>query len=74
MLAAAEGRCVVTVNRDHFIALTTLFFESQRPHAGVLVVPSTWRTGDFSRIARSLLAYSQARGDAPASYLCDFLR
>lgn len=37
-LAAAEGRAVVTYNRDDFLEYTIDFFAAGKPHAGVLVV------------------------------------
>lgn len=72
-LAAQEGRCLVSADRD-FVDRTRDFFEAQRPHAGVLLVPGSWNTNEYSRIARAMFAYAELRGDAPTSYLCDFLR
>ena len=71
-LAARDGRCLVTVDRD-FIRLTSNFFAQQRPHAGVLIVPSTWRTADFARIARALARFSEAHAGATMAYLWTYL-
>lgn len=60
--AAGEGRCLVTRNRDHFLALTVRFVEEGRPHAGVLVVPYSIPSDRFTLIARSIAQYD---GDHP---------
>ena len=74
LLAARDGRCLVTKNREDFIQLTAQFFERGWPHAGVLIIPATWPTSDFARLARALASYAERRGKAPADYLLDFLR
>ena len=72
-LAAEDGRCLVTRNRDDFTRLTTLFFDRQWPHAGVLIVSRSLPNRNLARLTRALVAYSQRyEGDVPA-YLIDFL-
>lgn len=72
--AAAKGRCFVTQNRDDLITLTVRFFEAGWPHAGVLIVPSSFRAGRFSSLVEALAKYEQEhRGGLPA-YAIDFLR
>ncbi len=71
--AAAEGRCVVTVNRDDFIRLTNLFLAEQRVHAGVLIVPRSKPTNGFARIAHALTRYAAAHANASTQYLLDYL-
>jgi predicted nuclease of predicted toxin-antitoxin system len=72
-LAAREERCLVTRDRRDFIRLTLLYFESLRSHAGVLLLPISLQTNQFSGIARALAAYAQQHADADLHYLVDYL-
>lgn len=72
-LAAAEGRCLVTADRD-FIGITERFAAAGEPHAGVLLVPSAWPTSAYSRIAHAMRAYAERRGGGSTEYLVDYLR
>ena len=71
--AAKEGRCLVTRNRDHFIALTVKFFEEQRPHAGVLVVPYSMPSDRFSLIAGAITQYDSDHPEGISDYWLDFV-
>lgn len=71
--AAKEGRCLVTRNRDHFIALTVKFFEEQRPHAGVLVVPYTLPGDRFRLIARAIAQYDSEHPEGISAYGLDYV-
>ena len=72
-LAAEDGRCVITRNRDDFVLLTVRCFDNQWPHAGVLIVPWTLLNDQFARMASALVAYAQRyEADLPA-YAIDFL-
>ena len=73
-LAAQEGRCLVTRNRDHFQRLTLRFFEMGWPHAGVLVVPTSIPGRHFAAIAAALLDYDRQHPEGIPSYTVDFLR
>jgi predicted nuclease of predicted toxin-antitoxin system len=72
-LAAEDGCCLVTADLG-FINLSAVFAESLRPHAGVLIVPPTWSTSQFARIARALAAYVQRFPGDTTDYLVDYLR
>ena len=72
-LAAEEGRCLVTRNRDDFEALTLRFFENEWPHTGVLIVSRSLPNRDASRLARALLAYARAHEDGLPSYTISWL-
>lgn len=71
--AAREGRCLVTRNRDDFIALTVQAFNAQEPHAGVLIVPYTVAADRFGALAETLAAYAAAHPDDLPAYVVDFL-
>ena len=71
--AAKEGRCLVTRNRDHFIALTVRFFEEERPHAGVLVVPYTMPSDRFRLIAGAISQYDSDHPEGISAYGLDYV-
>ncbi len=73
-LAALDGRCLVTANRQDLVRITNSFFDAQRPHAGVLIVPGSWNTADFSHIAQALASYARSHASGSTSYLLDVLR
>lgn len=72
-LAAEEGRCLVTRNRDHFLALTVRFFEREWPHAGILIVPASMPSRYFAVIAAALLDYDLRHPQGVPAYTIDFL-
>jgi hypothetical protein len=71
--AAAEKRCLVTRNRDDFIRLTVQFFNDQRPHRGVLIVPYTLPGDQFPRIASLIKKFSSLHQKGLAPYSVAFL-
>lgn len=71
--AASEGRCFVTLNRNDFIMLTVRFFNENRPHHGVLIIPHTIPGDKFSIIASALKKYAVKHPSGMEPYTIDFL-
>jgi predicted nuclease of predicted toxin-antitoxin system len=74
LIAAREGRCLVTQDRRDFLRLTTEFMQEGRPHAGILLVPASVVLDRFGPIARALIAYAQAHPEGLPRYGIDFLQ
>ena len=71
--AASEKRCLATRNRDDFIRLTVWFFNDQRPHYGILIVPYTIPGDQFSRMARLIKKFSSKNPSGLEPYAIAFL-
>lgn len=72
--ASQEGRSLVTRNRNDFILLTVRFFQEQRPHGGVLIVPSTIPAYPLDRLVKTLAEYAKSHPDGLPAYVIDFLK
>lgn len=72
--AAAHGRCLITRNRNDFIALTTQFFNEQRPHCGLLIIPHTFPGDQFNTIARAIAQHASTHPAGMAAYEINFLK
>lgn len=71
--AAREGRCMVTRNRDDFIRLTVDWFGSERPHAGVLIIPFTMPNTQPVLLADALARFARRFPDGLPPYTVTFL-
>ena len=71
--AAIQKRCLVTRNRDDFIRLTVRFFNDQRPHCGILIIPYTLRGDQFTRIASLIKKFSSRHEKGLVPYSIAFL-
>jgi len=70
---AAEGRVMVTRNRDDFITLTVQFFEALKPHNGLIIVPHTLPGSEFSKLASLLAKFSKDYPQGLQPYTIEFL-
>ena len=70
--AAAEGRVLVTRNRDDFLALTLAAYHDRAPHRGLLLVREIAPSHRASRLAHALRRWAAARTTV-ASYEVDWL-
>lgn len=72
-IAAAEGRVLVTRNRDDFIILTVRFFEDFKPHCGLLIVPHTLSGADFHLLSSLISTFAKEHPKGLTSYTIEFL-
>jgi predicted nuclease of predicted toxin-antitoxin system len=70
--AVAEGRTFVTRNRDDFLRLTLVLFQTGELHHGVLIVPHSLPNHRPARIAHALEHWAE-RADDPGEHFIDFL-
>jgi predicted nuclease of predicted toxin-antitoxin system len=71
--SAAEGRAMVTRNRDDFITVTVQFFNDLKPHRGLIIFPHTISGSEFSKLAALLMKYSKDHPQGLESYTIEFL-
>ncbi len=71
--ASKNKRCFVTRNRNDFIKLTVMFFNENRPHHGVLIIPASYPGDRFGRTAKALEKYAREHEKGMPSYGIDFL-
>lgn len=72
--AATRGRCLITRNRDDFIALTIQCFNDHRPHAGLLIIPHSFPGDRFSAMAKAIAKHAAAHPTGMAAYEINFLK
>lgn len=71
--ASADGRVLVTRNRDDFILLTVRFFEDLKPHHGLLIVPHTIPGSNFNLFATLLMKFAKKHPKGLVPYTIEFL-
>ena len=71
--ASSNKRCIVTRNRSDYIRLTIHFFNENRPHSGVLIIPYSYPGDQFKIIAKALKEYALKHKEGLPSYTIDFL-
>lgn len=71
--AAGEGRCLVTRNARHFLALSREAINRQQPHSGILLCSPRFTGAEFRSIAARLVQlakqYPQGLGHYDIFYL-----
>ncbi len=72
-MATKQRRCLVTRNRNDFIALTLNAYHTQQSHYGVLIVPYSYPGDQFGRIAKALGEYATTHPLGLPTYTVDFL-
>ena len=72
-LAAAENRCLVTVNRDDFIRLTQERLATAGPHAGVPIVTHRLLLRSPAAVAAALAVYHRNHAGGLSAYTVDFV-
>ena len=72
-LAARQGRCLVTFNRNDFIELSRLYLDAGRAHPGVIIIPYTFRGNEFEQIAKALVAFASRNTNGLPPYTVAFL-
>ena len=71
--ASSNKRCMVTKNRNDFIKLTVQFFNENRLHFGVLIIPNSYPGDKFNLIADELKKYAMKHKEGMSAYGIDFL-
>ena len=71
--ASTQKRCMVMRNRNDFIRLTVQFFNENRPHYGILIIPYSYPGDRFKQIAESLKQCALNHKNGMPSYGIDFL-
>jgi predicted nuclease of predicted toxin-antitoxin system len=75
LLATSRSRVLVTRNRDDFLALTRVFYATNRTHHGVLIVPRGMPNRKPELIAHALVHWMEGFGEqGPGVGFADFLR
>jgi hypothetical protein len=57
-LAASEGFCLVTRNRDDFVTLAVQAWDLQHPHGGILIISPAFASADIGSLARALVQFA----------------
>ncbi len=70
--SASENRIIITRNRDDFIRLGLMFFQTGEHYEGVLIVPRSLPNNRPDRIAHALRRWQEQPGDRGSGFV-DFL-
>ncbi|HEX9940560.1 MAG TPA: DUF5615 family PIN-like protein [Thermoanaerobaculia bacterium] len=70
--STSQHRIFVTRNRDDFLRLNLIFFQTGEPHAGLLIVPHSLPNKRPARIAHALKRWQKRPGNRGSSFV-DYL-
>jgi predicted nuclease of predicted toxin-antitoxin system len=71
--ATEQARCIVTRNRDDFLALNRSYRERGMTHCGILITSESLPTKDFAGVARALAYYDSMYREPFIPGLVDYL-
>ncbi len=71
--AARTRRCLVTFNARHFKVLGDAAILRQQPHAGILLIPASFRGNEIRRIGEATLRVQAQYPDGLGEYLVLYL-
>ena len=71
--AARQERCVITRNRNDYLALTEFFFHEGRPHYGVLIITRSYPGNQTSRIGQAIASLCRDHPETFQPYAFLFL-
>jgi predicted nuclease of predicted toxin-antitoxin system len=67
--STSEGRIFVTRNRDDFLRINFVFFQTGEPHAGILIIPRSLANNRPERIAHALERWQEQAADPGPSFI-----
>jgi predicted nuclease of predicted toxin-antitoxin system len=71
--ATEQARCIVTRNRDDFLALNRSYRERGMMHCGILITSESLSTKDLASVARALAYYHSLYPEPFIPGLVDYL-
>src|SRR6185295_5439148 len=67
--STSQSRIFVTRNRDDFLNINLVFFQTGESHAGLLIVPRSLPNNRPERIAHALKRWQERPGDPGPSFI-----
>lgn len=71
--ATRTGRCLVTRNARHFLALAEEAIRRQTAHPGIVLCPPSYRGNEIARIVAKLADIAAKYPDGPGAYAVLYL-
>lgn len=67
--STSQDRIFVTRNRDDFLNINLVFFQTGEPHAGILIIPRSLPNQRPERIAHALKRWQERPGKPGPSFI-----